>query len=100
MKICIVCMGKTRERFVREGIVKYVRFLKPYADVEIRELKEEKIQDLREAPRIRKKEAERIGKAVPAGAYVVALDERGEDTGLARYIGDSGRRKPLLEGGL
>ncbi len=79
MKIGIVCMGRTKERFVQEGIVKYVRFLKPYADVEIRGLKEEKIQDLKEAPRVRKKEAEKIEKAVPAGAYLVALDERGEE---------------------
>ncbi len=79
MKLTILCVGKTREGFIREGIDKYLRYLKPYADVSVRELKEEKIQDLREAPSIRKKEAERIRKAVSGGAYLVSLDERGEE---------------------
>jgi 23S rRNA (pseudouridine1915-N3)-methyltransferase len=79
MKLSIICMGKTRERFVQEGLAKYLRFLRPYADVEIRELKEEKIQDLKDAPAVRKKEAEKIFKAVRAGALLVALDERGQE---------------------
>ena len=79
MKLSIICMGKTGERFVQEGLAKYLRFLKPYADVEIRELKEEKIHDLKDAPAVRKKEAEKIFKAVRAGALLVALDERGQE---------------------
>ncbi len=79
MKLTIVCMGKTRERFVQEGIEKYARYLKHYADLELRELKEEKIRDLKEAPAIRKKEAEAIFKILPHGACIVSLDERGEE---------------------
>ncbi len=79
MKLSIICMGKTREGFVQEGLAKYLRFLRPYADVEIRELKEEKIRDLKDAPAVRKKEAEKIFKAVRAGALLVALDERGQE---------------------
>jgi len=78
MRLTILCMGKTKERFVQEGIEKYLRYLRPYADASIKELKEEKIQDLKDAPSIRKKEAARIFKAVPAGAYLISLDERGE----------------------
>jgi 23S rRNA (pseudouridine1915-N3)-methyltransferase len=79
MKLVIICLGRTRERFIQAGIEKYLRYLRSYADVEVRELKEEKIRDLRDAPAVRKKEAERIFKAVPAGAYLVSLDERGEE---------------------
>ena len=79
MRVTILCMGKTRERFIQEGISKYVRYLKPYADIEIKELKEEKIRDLKDAPLIRKKEAEKIFKAVPGHATLVALDERGRE---------------------
>ncbi len=79
MRLTILCMGKTKERFIQEGIEKYLRYLRPYADASIKELKEEKIQDLKDAPSIRKKEAKRILKAVPAGAYLVSLDERGEE---------------------
>ncbi len=79
MKLVLICMGKTREPFIREGIAKYIRYLKPYADADIRELKEEKIQDLKDAPRIRKREAERILQSVPERGFLVALDERGQE---------------------
>lgn len=78
MKITVLCVGKTKERFLQEGIAKYLKYLKHYADVEVREIKEEKIRDLREAPTVRKKEAERILKALPPGVFVAALDERGQ----------------------
>ena len=68
MKLTILCMGKTKEQFVRTGIEKYLRYLRPYADTQIKELKEEKILDLNDAPRVRKKEAEKIFKSASAGA--------------------------------
>jgi 23S rRNA (pseudouridine1915-N3)-methyltransferase len=77
VKLTIICMGKTRERFIQEGIGKYIRYLKPYVDVEVKELREEKIHNLKDAPLIRKKEAEKIMHAMPAGAFSAALDERG-----------------------
>ncbi len=79
MRLTILCMGKTKERFIREGIEKYLRYLNPYAETSLKELKEEKITDLKDAPSIRKKEAERIRKAIPAGAYIISLDERGDE---------------------
>lgn len=79
MKLTLLCIGKTREQFIKSGIEKYVRYLNHYADIEIRELKEEKILDLKEATGIRGREAEKILKALPAGSYAVSLDERGEE---------------------
>ena len=79
MKLTVLCMGKTREPFIQDGLDKYERYIRPYAGMEIKQLKEEKIPDLREAPQVRKKEAEKIFKALPHGAYVVALDERGQE---------------------
>jgi 23S rRNA (pseudouridine1915-N3)-methyltransferase len=89
MRLTIICMGKTRERFIQDGIVKYTGYLKHYADGELKELKEEKVHDLKDAPLIRKKEAEKIFKSVPANAFVVALDEHGEEFtshGFAEFI--------------
>ena len=79
MKLTLLCMGKTRERFIQEGMGKYLRYLEHYADIGVKELKEEKIADLKDAPLIRKKEAERVFKAVPVDSYLVSLDERGEE---------------------
>jgi 23S rRNA (pseudouridine1915-N3)-methyltransferase len=79
MKLTVLCMGKTKERFVQEGLKKYLRLLNHFTDVEIKELKEEKISDLKDAPLIRKKEAERIFKTVSASPLLVSLDERGDE---------------------
>lgn len=79
MKVSIICMGRTRERFIQEGIKKYLRYLRPYASVEIRELREAAIDDLKDAPRVRQKEAERIENALTTGVHIVALDERGKE---------------------
>jgi 23S rRNA (pseudouridine1915-N3)-methyltransferase len=79
MKLRIVCMGKTRERFIQEGIQKYLRYLAPYTGIEMLELREEKIKDLKDAPIIRKKEAEKIFKSIPEGTFLVTLDERGQE---------------------
>jgi len=79
MKLVVICLGKTRERFIQEGMTKYLRYLKPYVDIEVKELREEKIHDLKDAPVIRKREAEKISKAMPSGAFLAALDERGRE---------------------
>ncbi len=79
MKLVVICLGKTRERFIQEGMAKYLRYLKPYVDIEVKELREEKIYDLKDAPVIRKREAEKISKAMPSGAFLAALDERGRE---------------------
>jgi 23S rRNA (pseudouridine1915-N3)-methyltransferase len=79
MRLTIICVGKQKETFIQEGVEKYLRYLRPYVDIVIRELKAEKIPDLKEAPAVRKREAERIFKTVSPGAYLVGLDERGEE---------------------
>ena len=79
MKLVVVCLGRTRELFIQEGMAKYLRYLKPYVEIEIKELKEEKIHDLKDAPRVRKREAEKLIKAVSPGAFLAALDERGQE---------------------
>jgi 23S rRNA (pseudouridine1915-N3)-methyltransferase len=79
MRLSLLCVGRTRETFIREGIDKYLRYLRPYVDVELRELREERIGDLRDAPRVRQREAERILRSLPPGGAAVALDERGRE---------------------
>lgn len=79
MKLRVICVGRVKERFVQEGIAKYLRFIGRYADVEIRDVKDEKVTDLKDAPLIRRREQERINRAVPPDAFVIALDERGQE---------------------
>ncbi len=47
MKITIVCAGKIKEKYLSAGIAEFLKRLKPYAQVEIREIHEEKMQRTR-----------------------------------------------------
>jgi len=95
-------MGKTREHFIQEGIQKYLRYLTPYAGIEMLELREEKIKDLKDAPLVRKKEAEKIFRSLPAGTFLATLDERGEEftshefAGFLNAIMESGGREVVF----
>ena len=37
MKLTVICMGKTKERFIQEGIAKYSGYLKHFADVGLKD---------------------------------------------------------------
>jgi len=87
MKLRILCMGKTRERFIQEGIQKYLKYLKPYVSIDMQELNEEKITNLKDAPTVRRKEAKKIIKSLPAGTFLAALDERGEEFTSHEFAG-------------
>ena len=84
MKIRLIWPGKTKEQFILEGISKYLKLSRPYADISIIEIKEEKGGDVR---KVVEKEGERILKL--QGPYTL-LDEKGESmtsVEFAEYIG-------------
>ncbi|MBI5102387.1 MAG: 23S rRNA (pseudouridine(1915)-N(3))-methyltransferase RlmH [Nitrospirae bacterium] len=72
MKINLIWVGRTKERFINDGIDKYLKLIKPYADVSITEIKEEKGRDI---DAMVEREGSRIVKLkVP---YVL-MDEKGK----------------------
>lgn len=73
MKIRLIWVGRTKERYLREGIDKYLRLLKGYADMEMIEVREAKGL---EHDRARDLEGERILKL---GSPFILLDERGKE---------------------
>jgi 23S rRNA (pseudouridine1915-N3)-methyltransferase len=87
MKIRLMWVGKTKERFIDEGIRKYTALLKPYADVSIAEIKEEKGKDIQ---KVREKEGKRIMKS---GTPYVLLDEKGQCLTSVQFA-DFLRRRP------
>ena len=90
MKIQLIWVGKTKELFIFEGINKYIRLLKPYAEVGITEIKEEKGKDVQ---RMLAKEGERIGRLqIP---YVL-LDEKGKDLSSVEFAKFLDNCKPVI----
>lgn len=88
MKIKVIWPGKTKEQFILEGIKKYLKLLRPYADVSIIEIKEEKGGDIR---KMIEKEGERILKLQEP--YTL-LDEKGEALTSGEFAGYIAEHKP------
>lgn len=82
MKITIVCAGRLKEKYLTAGINEFLKRLKPMADVEIREIHEEKMPDspsAAEKEQVLTREGEKLLKLVPAGSYLFVLDVFGKE---------------------
>ena len=81
MRITIVCVGKLKERYWQDAIAEYSKRLQRYHKLEIIELPDEKAPENLSAAQeteIKRKEGERICRAIAEHAYVVALAIQGK----------------------
>ncbi|HEY4373172.1 MAG TPA: 23S rRNA (pseudouridine(1915)-N(3))-methyltransferase RlmH [Burkholderiales bacterium] len=79
MKLFIVAVGNKAPAWVTGGFAEYAKRMPPEARVELIEVKPEPREAGRTPAQMMAAEAKRIFAAVPAGAKLVALDERGKD---------------------
>jgi len=89
VKIRVICVGKVKEPYLREGLEDYLKRLTRYTEVEYMEVKDEKISPSSDADVIKKREAERIEKALVPAGRLIALDEKGQGLSskeLAEFI--------------
>ncbi len=76
MKITILCVGKVKEKFYRDGIAEFVKRLSRYCKLEIMEVADEKTAEEASETEIRivkEKEGERLLKNIKDDAYVICL---------------------------
>ncbi|WP_160068344.1 23S rRNA (pseudouridine(1915)-N(3))-methyltransferase RlmH [Sphingobacterium bovisgrunnientis] len=79
MKITLVCIGKTDDKYIQEGIDKYNKRLKHYITFNIVVLPDVKnVKNLSQSQQ-KEKEAELFNKHIQNTDYVVLLDERGKE---------------------
>ena len=81
MRFYVVCIGKLKDAYLRDGVAEFVKRMRPYGGITITELNESKIGDKpRDADRkqVVAEEGERLLKAVPKSAYTVLLDVYGK----------------------
>ncbi len=90
MKLHLLTVGKLSAAFLAEGAAEYATRIKRYLPLVCVELKEEKGGGKKADSRyLSQREGERLLARIPAGAFVVALDERGEglsSPALARLL--------------
>ncbi len=82
MKLTIICAGKIKEKYLGAGIAEFMKRLRPFAQVEIREIHEEKMPDepsAAEKEQVLQKEGEKLLKLVPSGSYLFVLDVYGSE---------------------
>ena len=73
----ILSVGHRMPAWIREGFQEYARRMPPEIRIEVTELKPEERGPGRSVERAKQAEGERLLAALPAGAELIALDERG-----------------------
>ncbi len=89
MKIKIIVVGKTREKFLQQGEKDFQKRLTRYCHLDWTIIKEEKITGNKTGQIVKLKEAEKILNQVSKGDYVIALDQTGDQMSsveLAEFV--------------
>ena len=79
VKVKLIVVGKTKEDWIRQGIKHYQKLLAKYADLEIIEIKEEKITKSKNEKIVLDSEGERIARYLKKDALRIALDVGGDE---------------------
>ncbi len=91
MRVTILSVGHKMPAWIQEGFTEYVRRMPAEIRVELVELKPEERGAGKGADKARAAEGERLIAALPAGATLLALDEKGRSVstqGLAVMLAD------------
>ncbi len=94
MKIKIICVGKIKEKYLKDAIDEYKKRLSRFATVEITELSDEKIPDNPSKAQmdiVLKKEGDKILEKIGASDYLITLCVEGKTLSseeLAHKISD------------
>ncbi len=82
MKVTILCIGNLKEGYLRDFEAEYLKRLKGYAEIYVRELKEESIPEKakgKELEGIKDAEGKRILSCLSNGDFLVTLDLEKEE---------------------
>ena len=79
MKLYILEVGHKMPDWIASGFDEYTKRMPPELRIELREIKPEQRSSGRPAESVMAAERQRIEAALPKGARLVALDERGKD---------------------
>jgi 23S rRNA (pseudouridine1915-N3)-methyltransferase len=105
-RLALIFVGRTSDRFMREGWELYEGRIRRYADLNSVEVPEERVPYRGRKDYILKQEGRRIREKLPDHAFVVALDERGKSLSsegfalaLEKWSNSGGREIAFLLGG-
>lgn len=82
LNINVVCVGKIKEKYLKEAMAEYAKRLSKYCHLEIMELADEKLPSKlynSSILQIKEKESKKITDAIKTDSYVICLDLRGTE---------------------
>ena len=85
VKIKVIAVGKTKEGWIKEGILHYQKLLKKYVELELVEIREEKITKSRKAEKILDAEAKKILRYTEKPSLCIALDVKGKSLSSKKF---------------
>jgi 23S rRNA (pseudouridine1915-N3)-methyltransferase len=85
MKITLLTIGKTEDKYLREGIEKYLKRLVHYTSFNILELPELKNTKSLTEELQKSKEAELIFKQITSADHIILMDEKGEEYSSVKF---------------
>lgn len=95
VRIKVISVGKTKEAWVKTGILHYQKLLKRFAELQLIEIKEEKITKGKETQAVLDAEGERILRYIRKSGLSIALDLKGKhfsSESFARLLDQNVRR--------
>ena len=100
MKIKIICLGKTKQKFIEEGIREYQKRITKYITLDWQILSDVKLTGNKTIEVIKRQEALILEKNLRASSIIVVLDENGKEfssENFAKYLDDKLlRRKDII----
>ena len=85
MKIKIICLGKTKQKFIEEGIREYQKRITKYFRLDWQFLPDVKLTGSKTIKIVKEQEASILEKNVSASSIVIVLDENGKEYSSVRF---------------
>ena len=88
MKVRIICVGRLKEKYLKDGIDEYAKRLKRFCTFEIIEIPDEKIPDnpsAAQCEKIKQSEGEAVLKKLSGDGYVISLCVEGSGMSSEKF---------------
>ncbi|HHE38258.1 MAG TPA: 23S rRNA (pseudouridine(1915)-N(3))-methyltransferase RlmH [Candidatus Cloacimonetes bacterium] len=103
MKIKIICLGKSKQKFIEDGIKEYQKRISKYAKIELNILPDIALTKTNTIEIVKNKEAEILEKHLIKDDFIIVLDEKGKQfTSLefSKYISKINKNIIFMVGGV
>ena len=102
-KIKIICLGKTKQKFIKDGINEYLKRISGQYKIDFLILPDAKLSKNNSVEIVKKKEAEILQKHISSENILIVLDEKGKNFSsleFADFIQKAGKNIDFIIGGV